>query len=351
MATLKDYYNIGDDEFLTSTGNNWAWIQTFTPATSFTLYSVKVLIYHQQADGDPLGNCIVNIRATDVNGFPTGADLCTYTFDPLTLTANTVGEWKEIVFSPSTNLVAGTKYALSIELRNAVSTANYVAWRCDGSAPSYTGGNAVRNGDIDWDDTFSNQAYDFMFELYQLGVVFPTDSITRVTSIIHRYNRAEQVDTMEVSLGDVVSDFGLPEWAEGPRVAQLAESDTPATKGDIDKAIGKGIIDKLISPPPVTETGVPGITFPFVTKPVTATQLGVSQMEYDKMVQQTKTIKALQEFGPISSPADLDKFKKLHPELGIGKGIPRIGTPEYTKMMLGKGTKSTPTKKWWEFWK
>ncbi len=49
------------------------------------------------------------------------------------------------------------------------------------------------------------------------GAVFPSQAITRVTNLIHRYNRKEGIYELEMNLGEVTSDFGLPEWASSPR--------------------------------------------------------------------------------------------------------------------------------------
>ncbi len=49
------------------------------------------------------------------------------------------------------------------------------------------------------------------------GAIFPTQAITRVTNLIHRYNRKEGIYELEMSLGEVTSDFGLPEWLSSPR--------------------------------------------------------------------------------------------------------------------------------------
>ncbi len=49
------------------------------------------------------------------------------------------------------------------------------------------------------------------------GIVFPSEAITRVTNLIHRYNRKEGIYELEMNLGEVTSDFGLPEWASSPR--------------------------------------------------------------------------------------------------------------------------------------
>lgn len=51
------------------------------------------------------------------------------------------------------------------------------------------------------------------------GYSYPTEAITRVTNLIHRYNRARGVYTLEMSLGEVTSDFGLPEWLTRPQAA------------------------------------------------------------------------------------------------------------------------------------
>jgi len=54
--------------------------------------------------------------------------------------------------------------------------------------------------------------------------VFPTNAITRVTNLIHRYNRKEGSYTLELALGEVTSDFGLPEWMARPQ-ASIPETD------------------------------------------------------------------------------------------------------------------------------
>ena len=70
------------------------------------------------------------------------------------------------------------------------------------------------------------------------GEVYPTETITRVTNIIHRYNRANQTYGMELSLGEVTSDFGLPEWLARPQVAAPPKADEPATKKDVEGYTG-----------------------------------------------------------------------------------------------------------------
>ena len=56
------------------------------------------------------------------------------------------------------------------------------------------------------------------------GQSYPTQAITRVTNHIHKYNRKEGIFTSELALGEVTSDFGLPEWLSRPR-ASIPDTD------------------------------------------------------------------------------------------------------------------------------
>lgn len=42
----------------------------------------------------------------------------------------------------------------------------------------------------------------------------PSDPMIRVTNLIHRYNRKQGIYELEMALGEVTSDFGLPQWLE-----------------------------------------------------------------------------------------------------------------------------------------
>ena len=56
---------------------------------------------------------------------------------------------------------------------------------------------------------------------------FPSDPMTRITNLIHRYNRAEGLYMLEANLGEVTSDFGLPEWLTEPIPVTQEEKVTP----------------------------------------------------------------------------------------------------------------------------
>ena len=101
---------------------------------------------------------------------------------------------------------------------------------------------------------------------------------------------------------------------------------SPIGSRDIPSAVTpSAVIDPLRAyinrPPPITETGLPGVTMPFTSTAPTAPQMaeraGMGSVEYDKIIQQGKTTEALREFGPITGPADLERFRTQYPQLGI----------------------------------
>ena len=71
--------------------------------------------------------------------------------------------------------------------------------------------------------------------------------------------------------------------------------------------------------PPITETGIPGVTMPFTTTTPMAPQMaeyaGMGQTEYDRIIRQGKITEALREFGPLTGPGDLARFKARYPGL------------------------------------
>lgn len=130
--TLEQYYDTGDDSYSNVRGANWV-AQTFTTSGAFTITKVSLLVYRV----DSPGTVVVSIRATS-SGYPTGADLCSGTFNGNDLTTDTAGEWAEAVFSSPAALSASTQYAIIIRAVDA--GAAYVRWRRDFSSPTYSGG-------------------------------------------------------------------------------------------------------------------------------------------------------------------------------------------------------------------
>jgi hypothetical protein len=149
MATLYDRYNTGDTNSEHIQGSGYWKAQTFTTSVSYTITSVKLLLYRIGSPGD----ITVSIRATS-GGVPTGGDLTSATtYDGDTLTTDEDGEWIEFTFASTYALSAVTKYAIVVRAIDGTS-GNVGKWRCDASA-GYTGGS-----DCDSDDAGSTWTAD-----------------------------------------------------------------------------------------------------------------------------------------------------------------------------------------------
>ena len=169
MAELYEYYNTGDDVAAGGYLNHWR-AQTFTPQVAHKIASVKLKLYRT---GSP-GTVTVGIRATDVDGHPTGADLCSGTTNGNTLTTDTAGEWRGITLGAGYNLSASTKYAIVVRATSG-DIDNRFYWRADNSSPSYSGGNHEysSNSGSSWDTVTTA---DCMFE--EWGAVVQTTTAT-----------------------------------------------------------------------------------------------------------------------------------------------------------------------------
>ena len=96
------------------------------------------------------------------------------------------------------------------------------------------------------------------------GIVYPTQAITRVTNMIHRYVRANGLFILELQLGEVTTDFGIPQWLSAPQPA------VARTKADefktIEEAIDSALKDERVvipSPRPLPrDTDLPPIEKP-----------------------------------------------------------------------------------------
>ena len=156
---LYEYYNTGDDDANFVYGATWRY-QTFTPTVAHKITSVNLLLGRQLSPGA----VTVSIRATDVDGKPTGADLISGTTDGNTLPAITSPyEWREIGFGAAGYaLIAGTKYAIVWRALTGGPDDTVYA-RLDGSVPTYAGGNYGYS--IDSGATWvENTSVDFLFE-------------------------------------------------------------------------------------------------------------------------------------------------------------------------------------------
>jgi len=156
MATKYEYYDTGYDWEEGFYDEEWL-AQTFTPSEAHKITSVKLRLYRA---GSP-GTLTVSIRATDVDGKPTGDDLCSGTTNSNTLTDSYPGELREITLGDGYDLESDTKYAIVVRIDGNV--LNMVHWVQDKSAPTYSGGSGGHS--FDYGSTWSlDVIVDFMFE-------------------------------------------------------------------------------------------------------------------------------------------------------------------------------------------
>lgn len=127
--TLYEYYNEADPSMTWVHGDFWQG-QTFTPQVAHTITKVKLMMYRH---GSP-GTITVGIRATDVDGHPTGADICSGTTDGDTLPLIYRGEWREITLGAGAALSVDVKYAIVVRALSGDQN-NYVRWLHAVSAP------------------------------------------------------------------------------------------------------------------------------------------------------------------------------------------------------------------------
>jgi len=169
MATLYEGYNVGDDDGYTIYGGYWS-AQTFTVgAVGHSVTSVKLKMYRL---GTP-GVLTVSIRATGGDGKPTGGDLTSGTTDANLFTTSAPGQFYEIAVTRYI-LSPNTKYAIIIRISGG-DWGNCVAYRCDSSSPTYSGGNwlASSNSGSSW-GTYTG--VDMMFEVW--GSPWPYGKVT-----------------------------------------------------------------------------------------------------------------------------------------------------------------------------
>jgi len=160
MATRYEYYNTGHNVGLQIRGDWWV-CQTFTPSIAHTITSVELMLY--RLEGDSPGTVTVSIRATDVNGHPTGSDLASGTTDGDALPTSS-GTWEEIAITTLIPyvLAVDTKYVIVVRALSGDAD-NLVVWR-GVETGIYTGGKSYRStdGGVTWADPYAD--IDLMFE-------------------------------------------------------------------------------------------------------------------------------------------------------------------------------------------
>lgn len=160
MASALRQNNSADDADFSILGVTWA-AQTFTPQVSHKIDQVDLYVHTAGTPGD----FTVSIKATDVNGHPTGNDLCSVTMDGDTLPGSKT--WVSFVFDSFANLEVDVKYAIVCRCPDAEGSANSIYWRAD-SSDTYARGNLERsaNSGVAWSEAPIEGRYDLAFKEY-----------------------------------------------------------------------------------------------------------------------------------------------------------------------------------------
>lgn len=183
MATKYEYYDSGDDGAAGFYSANWN-AQTFTTTVSFTMTSVKLLVYRI---GSP-GTVTISIQGVDGSNKPDGSDIAglSITDDPSTYTISSSGLWVEYVFSAPAILSATTRYAIVMRTASG-DLDNRVMPRADISSPAYTNGESLisPNSGSSWTAVASA---DILFETWGNPLVpgkptnpSPTNAVSDIT--------------------------------------------------------------------------------------------------------------------------------------------------------------------------
>lgn len=200
--------------------------QSFTPASSHIIASFAV---YCKKLGSP-GTATFKLYLADSGGLPTGSVLTTGTVAEADIPSASK-DWMECTLIPY-SLVAGIKYVVTWEVEGATSGNRITTDHVSAGATMYAGGARVYSSDagVNWvayDGTGGYSDDDSLFKDSGEVAVFPTDAITRVTNLVHHYNRKEGVFALVLSLGEVTSDFGLPQWLSKPMSAAPKEAKPP----------------------------------------------------------------------------------------------------------------------------
>jgi len=186
-------YDEGENSDFNDYGVNW-WCQSFTPAVAHKITSVKFKMWRS---GSP-GTITVEIKAADASHFPTGAALCSGTFDGNTLTTSTPGAWYEITLGAGADLSEGVEYTVEIKATGGDAT-NLIKLRGN-SAGVYLGGGAAYtlNSGGSWT---AQTGYDIYFIEYDTGL-----ASTKGTMLCLR-NTSDVANTEPPSGYDARCDF------------------------------------------------------------------------------------------------------------------------------------------------
>lgn len=157
---VREGLSTGADAGLKLYGAVWG-EQSFTASANYTITSAKLLLYRTIITG--VGTITVGVRAVDVDHKPTGADLCSGTYNGNLLNSATAGAWITFSFGAGTALTSGTEYSLVVRATAGTSNKAFY-WKYDTGAGYASGqyGTSANSGST-WTLDVNR---DFMFETF-----------------------------------------------------------------------------------------------------------------------------------------------------------------------------------------
>ena len=171
--------------------------------------------------------------------------------DASTLPTYPTIQWKEVTFDTATHV--NEEVRISFEFSGGDVSNQVVGFFNNGDIEA----SAVKTQYItSWSDDADDDA-PYIYTYSEWYETFPTDPITRVTSLTHRYDRG--TFTLEINLGEVVADFGLPEWESKPKTGIPKE----------EEPFPEGATEEVEAPPKIIPTReefwriYPGVPYPY----------------------------------------------------------------------------------------
>ncbi|MDP4280412.1 MAG: choice-of-anchor R domain-containing protein [Dehalococcoides mccartyi] len=188
---IADQFSSGADNAIGGTSTTWL-AQTFTTdGIGYTILGVRVMLYRTST----IGTITVAIKATDVNGHPTGADLISATIDGSITDAiqtENSGDFYDFMFAAGYALAPTTKYAVVVTVSSGT-----IYWRYN-STGSYAGGNREHSTNSGGSWT-AYSAHDYMFQTIktEMGDVEPFPTVAAVGDGLYVGN-STQFDTVRL---------------------------------------------------------------------------------------------------------------------------------------------------------
>lgn len=188
---IADEFSSGADNAIGGTSTTWL-AQTFTTdGIGYTILGVRVMLYRTST----IGTITIVIKATDMNGHPTGADLVSATIDGSITDAiqtENSGDFYDLMFAAGYALAPATRYAIVVTVSSGT-----IYWRYNSSG-SYAGGNREHSTNSGGSWT-AYPAHDYMFQTIntEMGDVEPFPTVPAVGDGLYVGN-ASQFDTVRL---------------------------------------------------------------------------------------------------------------------------------------------------------